>query len=120
MVSRRSGNGWHPVGVRMCPRNRTRSLKKLHFSRLICRLFLLMMARTFNKCFPCVSVSDEAIMMSSRYANAYFVSLSMESMKRCRVCAALRSPKGMNRYSKFPNGVVTAVFCMSDSFTGNW
>ena len=39
-------------------------------------------------------------------------------MNRWKVPAELRRPKGMRRYSKAPNGVVMAVFGMSDFSTG--
>jgi hypothetical protein len=37
----------------------------------------------------------------------------MLSMKRWKVWAALRRPKGMKRYSNKPNGVMIAVLAMS-------
>ena len=42
------------------------------------------------------------------------------SMNRWNDCPAFRSPNGMRRKTKRPNGVMTAVFMTSFSATGIW
>lgn len=58
--------------------------------------------------------------MSSRYGVALSMLRSTWSICRWKVWAALRRPKGIIRYSNKPNGVITAVFSISEGETGIW
>jgi hypothetical protein len=44
----------------------------------------------------------------------------VQSIILWKVCVALDSPKGVNKYSNKPNGIMIAVFGMSLVTTGIW
>jgi hypothetical protein len=56
----------------------------------------------------------------SMYANTPSRPSVVPSIILWKVCAALDSPTGVNKYLNGPNGVMIAVFGMSSVATGNW
>ncbi len=68
----------------------------------------------------CVCLSGDPTRESSMYANTPSKPSVVRSIILWKVCAALESPNGVNKYSKRPKGVMIAIFGMSAVATGIW
>jgi hypothetical protein len=81
------------------------------------------MAKAVKKAYRwrrCVCLSGEPTRESSMYANTPSRPSVVQSIILRKVCEALDSPKGVNKYSNKLNGVMIAVFGMFSVATGIW
>ncbi len=112
-------------GGRPCHRNRVAKNFQRRCCKVTCFKFMArsLVARAVKKAFrwqSCVCLSGESTCESSMYANTPSRPSVVRSITLWKVCAALDSPNGMNKYSNRPNGLIIVVFWMSAASTGIW
>ncbi len=107
--------GAEPAAEILCPRNSKVETAKTHFSKLMASPLMARAEKSLSKWWRCVSLSGDPTRVSSMYGNVPSRSAQVWSITLWKVWAAFDKPKGVNKYSNKPKGVIWAFYgCLQE------